>query len=83
MGEYRLPIRLLGAGVLCTGMGIWLFLSITSKDLEELRKLGFVFLLAGLGAFVTGIVLWPRSKRKNAPSPSEEPTAPDGKAIEE
>jgi hypothetical protein len=62
-------------------MSVWLFLTITSKDLEELRYVSFAVFLAGLGAFVTGIVLWPRSKQKTAPPPSEEPPTPDSRGI--
>jgi hypothetical protein len=82
MGEYRLPIRLLVGGALITNMTVWFFLSMSDNELEVLRSLGFALLAVGVGAFVTGIVLWPRSKRKAVPPPSEEPTAPDRKKIE-
>jgi hypothetical protein len=83
MGKYRLPIRLLVAGALCIGLSVWFFLTITSEEMEELRNVGFALLLAGLVAFVTGIVLWPRSKQKTEPPSSDEPTTRDSGAIEE
>jgi hypothetical protein len=82
MGEYRLPVRLISAGALLTGMSVWILLTVTDKVLEEVRNLGFVLLIAGLGAIVTGVVLWPRTRKKTVPPPSEEPTAPDSRAIE-
>jgi hypothetical protein len=76
MDEYRLAIRLMIAGVLLTGMGVWALITLTGGALEEVRYLGFVLLIAGLAAIVVGVVLWPRS-RKAMPPPGEEPTPPD------
>jgi hypothetical protein len=64
------------------GLGVWMFLTVTDKDLEEVRNLGFVLGIAGLGAIITGAVLWPRSKKKTVSPPNAEPTAPDSGAIE-
>jgi hypothetical protein len=74
MGEYRLPIRLLVGGVLMTGLGVAAF---TGPDLQEVRNLGIVLLIAGLGAFATGAVLWPRPRK--LPPEAES----DGKAIDQ
>jgi hypothetical protein len=82
MGEYRLPIRLILGGAVITGLSVWFFLTVRDKELEELHNVGFALLIAGLGAIVVGIVLWPRSKKKIVPPPSDEPTAPGSRASE-
>ena len=63
MGKYTLSLRCIIAGALLTCLGVFMILAFwSSKDLQDIRNMGFIFVLAGPAAMTLGVVLWPRSK---------------------
>jgi hypothetical protein len=76
MGEYRLPIRLLIAGAVMLGMGVYGLLEPPIEGVPEVRNIIFALLIAGVLALVTGGVLWPRSKKKPDVPPGDEQSSP-------